>query len=248
MNLQGIVAVSGKPGLWRALAQNKTGYILESLDAAKTKLVANLSTAKLAALNEITLFGLEDDIKLVDVFERMKSTEVPDVKADGTKLRKFFREVAPDHDEEKVYASDMKKVVGWYQLLKDLPLFSEADPGAPAAEVVKEAAVAEAVVVTPVAAEKAPVKAAAVAEAAAVTPVAAEKAPVKAAAVAEAAAVTPVAAEKAPVKAEAVAVTPVATEEASVKEDTVAGAVAVPDVTEKAPAKPKAKKAAAKKA
>ena len=50
MNLLGIVAVSGKPGLWRALAQNKTGYILESLDAQKTRLVANLSTAKLAAL------------------------------------------------------------------------------------------------------------------------------------------------------------------------------------------------------
>jgi len=135
MNLQGIVAVSGKPGLWRALAQNKTGYILESLDAQKTKLVANLSTAKLAALNEITLFGLEEDIKLVDVFERMKSVSaIPDAKADGNKLRSFFREVAPDHDEEKVYASDMKKVISWYLLLKDLPLFNEADPGKPTAE------------------------------------------------------------------------------------------------------------------
>ncbi len=67
MNLQGVVAVSGKPGLWRALAQNKTGYILESLDAQKTKLVANISTAKLASLHEITIFVLDDDIKLVDV-------------------------------------------------------------------------------------------------------------------------------------------------------------------------------------
>src|SRR5882762_5065200 len=129
MNLQGIVAVSGKPGLWRALAQNKTGYILESLDAQKTKLIANLSTAKLAALHEITIFGLEDDIKLVDVFERMKAaTSVPDTKADGKALRNFFREVAPDHDEEKVYASDMKKIISWYQVLKDFPLFNEADP------------------------------------------------------------------------------------------------------------------------
>jgi len=135
MNLQGIVAVSGKPGLWRALAQNKTGYILESLDAQKTKMIANLSTAKLAALNEITLFGLEEDIKLVDVFERMNNvSDIPDAKADGKKLRDFFREVAPDHDEEKVYASDMKKVISWYLLLKDLPLFSEPDPGAAPAE------------------------------------------------------------------------------------------------------------------
>jgi len=141
MNLLGIVAVSGKPGLWKALAQNKTGYILESLDEQKTKLVANLSTAKIAALHEITLFGQEDDIKLIDVFERMKGTKnVPDAKADGKKLREFFREVAPDHDEEKVYASDMKKVINWYQLLKDLPLFTENEPAglvaeeAPAAE------------------------------------------------------------------------------------------------------------------
>ncbi|RYU90793.1 hypothetical protein EWM62_09120 [Mucilaginibacter terrigena] len=146
MNLQGIVAVSGKPGLWRALAQNKTGYVLESLDAQKTKLVVNLSTAKLAALNEITIFGLEDDIKLVDVFERMKATTVPAVKDDGKKLREFFYEVAADHDEEKVYSSDIKKIINWYLILKDMPLFNEEPAAAPvaeeapAAEPVKEAA------------------------------------------------------------------------------------------------------------
>ena len=135
MNLQGIVAVSGKPGLWKALAQNKSGYILESLDEHKTKLVANISTAKIAALNEITLFGIDEDIRLTDVFERMKNApNIPDAKADGKKLREFFREVAPDHDEEKVYASDMKKVVSWFHVLKDLPLFSEQEPtAAPAA-------------------------------------------------------------------------------------------------------------------
>jgi hypothetical protein len=139
MNLLGIVAVSGKPGLWKALAQNKTGYILESLDAQKTKMVANLSTAKIAALNEITLFGEDEDIKLTDVFERMKTAgNIPDAKADGLALRKFFRVVAPDHDEEKVYASDMKKVIGWYNILKVLPLFEEAEPGTATAEPVEE--------------------------------------------------------------------------------------------------------------
>ncbi|HEY8781142.1 MAG TPA: DUF5606 domain-containing protein [Mucilaginibacter sp.] len=135
MNLLGIVAVSGKPGLWKALAQNKAGYILESLDAHKTKLVANISTTKIAGLHEITIFGLDNDIKLSDVFERMKSAaSIPDAKADGKKLREFFREAAPDHDEEKVYASDMKKVISWYQILKDLPLFNEEEPGGPIAE------------------------------------------------------------------------------------------------------------------
>ncbi len=147
MNLQGIVAVSGKPGLWKALAQNKTGYVLESLDAQKTKLVVNLSTAKLAALNEITIFGLEGDIKLIDVFERMKTAaSVPAVKDDGKKLREFFYEVAADHDDEKVYSSDIKKILSWFYILKDMPLFTEAPAAvpvaeeAPAAEPVKEEA------------------------------------------------------------------------------------------------------------
>jgi len=144
MNLQGIVAVSGKPGLWKALAQNKSGYILESLDGHKTKLVANISTAKIAALNEITLFGTEEDIRLMDVFERMKSAgNIPDAKADGKKLREFFREVAPDHDEEKVYASDMKKVVSWFQVLRDLPLFSEEEPVAEESPVEEKPAAGE---------------------------------------------------------------------------------------------------------
>jgi Asp-tRNA(Asn)/Glu-tRNA(Gln) amidotransferase C subunit len=144
MNLQGIVSVSGKPGLWKALAQNKTGFILESLDEKKTKLVANLSTAKLAALDEITIFGYEDDIKLTDVLAKIKtSTSVPDAKADGTKLRQFFREVAPDHDEEKVYASDMKKIISWFNILKELPLFNEEPATAAAATPAPEEVVEE---------------------------------------------------------------------------------------------------------
>jgi hypothetical protein len=158
MNLQGIVAVSGKPGLWRALAQNKTGYILESLDAQKNKLVANLSTAKLAALHEITIFGLDDDIKLKDVFGRMKDASgIPDAKADGKALRTFFREVAPDHDEEKVYASDMKKIISWYNVLKEYPLFNEPDPSEAPAET-SPAEEAKPLEEAPVAEEAAPAK------------------------------------------------------------------------------------------
>jgi hypothetical protein len=135
MNLKGIVAVAGKPGLWKALAQNKTGFILESLDAQKTKLMANLSTAKIAALDEITIFGDEEDILLTDVLKRMNEAKsVPDPKADGKVLRALFREVAPGHDEEKVYASDIKKIVSWYHIMKDQPFYSEPDPSETAVE------------------------------------------------------------------------------------------------------------------
>ncbi|MGI4750844.1 MAG: DUF5606 family protein [Janthinobacterium lividum] len=125
MNLHGIVSVSGKPGLWRAMAQSKTGFILESLDEQKLKLVVNLSTAKLAALDEITVFGENEDLKLTDILEHMKTQQnIPDAKkADGKTLREFFREAAPDHDEEKVYASDIKKIISWFAILKTRPEF-----------------------------------------------------------------------------------------------------------------------------
>lgn len=127
MNLKGLVAVSGKPGLYKIIGQNKAGFVLESLDEQKLKLIVNLTTAKLASLEDITIFGEDDDLKLIDIFENMKgASSIPDPKSDGAALRKYFREVAPQHDEERVYASDMKKIITWFNLIKDLPLFTES--------------------------------------------------------------------------------------------------------------------------
>jgi len=128
MNLAGLVAVSGKPGLYKLVGQNKSGYILESLDDVKSKTIVNISTAKLASLDDITIYGEDEDLKLKDVLEKMKvASNVPDAKADGKVLRTFFFEVAADHDEQRVYSSDIKKIVSWFHLLKDMPLFSEEE-------------------------------------------------------------------------------------------------------------------------
>ncbi|MEE1884926.1 DUF5606 family protein [Pedobacter flavus] len=136
MNLRGIVAISGRPGLFKLIGQNKVGYILESLDAQKLKVVANITNTKLASLEDITVYGEDKEIRLAEVFENIKNAKssIPDAKADGTTLRNFFREVAPEHDEEKVYGSDMKKIITWYLILKDLPLFNEAEPATEEAE------------------------------------------------------------------------------------------------------------------
>lgn len=127
MNLRGIVSVSGKPGLFKLIGQNKAGFVLETLDSQKIKSVVNLSTTKMASLEDITIFGQDDDIRLIDVLEQIKSTgNTPDTKvAKSVELRDFFREVAPTHDEERVYNSDIKKIVSWYNILKEFPLFDE---------------------------------------------------------------------------------------------------------------------------
>ncbi len=123
MNLQGIVAVSGKGGLYKALGQNKSGIILEAMDATKVKLIAN-ATSRIAAIQDITIFStLEEDIKLVDIFNRfIASGKVPAANEDGKALRAFFVAVVPEHDIERVYSSDIKKIVQWYHTLNALEL------------------------------------------------------------------------------------------------------------------------------
>jgi hypothetical protein len=130
MNLRGLVAVTGKPGLFRLIGQNKNGFVIESLDNQAIRHVVNLSTTKLATLEDITIFGEEEEIRLIDVFYKIKENPavLPDTKADGTTLRNFFRDIVPNHDESRVYSSDIKKVVAWYNIIKDLPLFEEEEP------------------------------------------------------------------------------------------------------------------------
>lgn len=130
MNLRALVSVTGKAGLFKLIGQNKGGFILESLDEKKIKTTANLSTTKMATLEDITIYGEEEEIRLLNIFEtiREKAIATPDSKADGTTLREFFREVAPGHDESRVYSSDIKKIILWYNIIKELPLFDEEAP------------------------------------------------------------------------------------------------------------------------
>src|SRR2546428_6722724 len=99
MNLKGIVSVAGKPGLYKVIGQNKAGFVLESMDAAKSKVVIN-GNARVAALREITVYGENEDLQLIGIFESMNAIakEIPDVKADNNVLKAFFAKVAPEHD------------------------------------------------------------------------------------------------------------------------------------------------------
>ena len=137
MNIAGLVAVSGKPGLYKLVGQNKSGFILESLDEQKSKLVVNMSTSKLASLEDITIYGDDEDIRLKEVFEIIKAYEgnIPGAKSDPKVLRAFFTEIVPNHDTERVYNSDIKKIISWFAIIKQTPLFDEVAEEAQADEV-----------------------------------------------------------------------------------------------------------------
>ena len=121
-NLDKIITISGKPGLFRMVAQTRTGVIATSLNDQK-KIVTNLGQ-QINILSEIRVIGLKDEIPLSDIFERMFRLEKGQParikpKASKDELESYFFEVFQDYDEDRVYGSDIKKIIQWYNLLLD---------------------------------------------------------------------------------------------------------------------------------
>ncbi len=122
MELKEIAAVAGKPGLFRVIKPTRTGVILETLDENKKKLIAN-ANARVSILKEISIYttGAESSIMLEDVFKIIKDkydTELPITnKANASELHAFITEIIPDYDEDRVYDSDIKKLISWYNLV-----------------------------------------------------------------------------------------------------------------------------------
>jgi len=129
MDLSALVSVSGKSGLFKLIGQRKGSFILESLDGKKTKTIVHLATTKMASLEDVTVYGEEKDIRLADIMDaiREKEDQLPDGKADDGVLRGFFRLVAPTHDESRVYASDIRKIVSWYGIIRELSIERTAE-------------------------------------------------------------------------------------------------------------------------
>ena len=119
-NLDKVLTISGKPGLFRMVAQTRTGVIAVSLVDQK-KIVTNLGQ-QINVLSEIRVFGLKDEMPLNDIFERMFKLEKGQPtrvkpKASKEELESYFFEVFQEYDEDRVYASDIKKIIQWYNLL-----------------------------------------------------------------------------------------------------------------------------------
>ncbi|HBZ67866.1 MAG TPA: hypothetical protein DEO70_13610 [Bacteroidales bacterium] len=131
MELKEILAISGKGGLFKMVSQAKKGVIVESLTDGK-RFPAFLHD-KLSSLEEISIFTTgEEDKPLKDVFkaifEKYDGGQIPEVGSDSTKLRSWFEGILPEFDKERVYVSDIKKVIIWYNQLHEKNLLDFTEP------------------------------------------------------------------------------------------------------------------------
>jgi hypothetical protein len=127
MTLAEIATITGKGGLFRVVAPTKSGVILESLDEARTKIVAT-TNQRLSLLNEISIYTTtkEGTAPLADVLKKIHAEfgadPGVDSNSDSSELKSFLKSILPDYDEERVYVSDIKKLVKWYEIiLKQAP-------------------------------------------------------------------------------------------------------------------------------
>ena len=118
MEYNRIVAVTGLPGLYEILGSKSDGAIVRSLEDQSTKFVSS-RVHNLSHLESIEVYTVRDNVNLVDVFQAMQgnAAALPDVK-DNKALKGYFEQVYPDMDFERVYSSDLKKMVKWYEILR----------------------------------------------------------------------------------------------------------------------------------
>lgn len=136
MNLEKILAISGKPGLYVLKVQTRSGFVAESLIDGK-KITVGLRN-NVSLLSEISMYTHQEEKPLAEVMRNIaiKEDNGPAIshKEDNATLTAYFREVLPEYDEERVYASDIKKVLNWYNMLQAKGLVSKEAPAKAEAE------------------------------------------------------------------------------------------------------------------
>lgn len=132
MGLEKILSVAGKPGLYKLITQTRTGFVAESLLDGK-KISVGLRS-NVSVLSEIAIYTLEEELPLRKVFLKIQDKEngqktAVSHKDEKIKLEEYFFEVLPNYDEDRVYASDIKKIIQWYNILveKELANFTKEE-------------------------------------------------------------------------------------------------------------------------
>jgi len=119
IQLKDILAISGKGGLFKFIAQARNGIVVESLEEQKRHVAP--ATARVSSLEDIAIFTLDEEVPLADIFymihEKSEGNETLSHKAPVEELKNRFRELVPEYDEDRVYVSDIKKVFQWYNQL-----------------------------------------------------------------------------------------------------------------------------------
>jgi hypothetical protein len=145
MNVEKILAISGKPGLYELKVQTRSGFVAESMIDGKKITVGMRSNVSL--LSEISMYTHSEEKPLVEIMRAIavKENEGPAIshKEDNAKLLAYFKEIVPDYDEDRVYASDIKKVLNWYNMLQAKGMVSKEEPKIEKAESIKEQVVEE---------------------------------------------------------------------------------------------------------
>ncbi len=120
MDLTKILSISGKPDLYMQIAQSKNGMIVESLEDKKR--LNAFATMKISSLQDIAIYTESEDLPLSDVFKKIfeKENEGQTIshKSSANELKSYFEEVLPDYDKDRVYVSDIKRVIKWYNILQ----------------------------------------------------------------------------------------------------------------------------------
>ncbi len=119
---QTILAIAGKPGLYKLVSRGKNNLIVEILDSTHRRMPA-FANDRITSLGDIAMFTETDDVPLMDVLENLKKLEegkkasVNEKKASGDELREYFTKALPEWDRERVHTSDIKKLISWYNIL-----------------------------------------------------------------------------------------------------------------------------------
>ncbi|MEN6619228.1 MAG: DUF5606 domain-containing protein [Rikenellaceae bacterium] len=139
-NLQKILSISGQPGLFLYISQASAGVVVESLSTKKRSVFG--MRARLTSLSDISVYTTEEEVPLYKILIKMKEVlqdnAAPDSRSNPEVLKKFFEGVLPDYDRDRFYASHMKKVVDWYNALKEYASLDFELPEEPKEGEVKE--------------------------------------------------------------------------------------------------------------
>lgn len=119
--MENILAVSGLPGLYKLVDSRSNGLVVADLKEEKTRF-CSVRKHQFTPLETVAIYTYADSVELPKIFDSIESSSetIPDVKqSSGSQLEAYFRSILPDFDEDRVYTSDIKKVIKWYGILKE---------------------------------------------------------------------------------------------------------------------------------